>query len=91
MKDHNSRYDDYGTFEELKRVSATIRKGMFDYITGKKTNEEFLRLYYGYEVFLLEHEYVESNEAYFEMDLPEAENFIFDPLHNHNISWKNIK
>lgn len=91
MEDHNSRYGDYGTFEELKRVSTTIRKGMFDYIMGKKTKAEFLRLYYEYEGFLLEHGYAEMNDEYFAMDLPDSEKFIYDPFHNDRNVWVNIK
>jgi hypothetical protein len=87
----DSRYEDYGTFDELKRVSTLIRKGMFDYINGKKTKQEFLRLYYEYEGFLLEHGYVEMDDPYFKMDLPEAEKFLYDPFQNEELVWKNIK
>ncbi len=81
----------YGTPEELKKVAATIRKAMFDFIMGKITKYDFLQIYYGYECFLLEHEYVAEDDPYFEMDLPDGERFVHDALYNHNVVWKEIK
>jgi hypothetical protein len=69
---------EYGTFNELKRVSGLIRKAMFDHIMGNIDRAKFLRIYYEYEGFLLEHGYVSMDDPYFEMDLPDANKFLKD-------------
>jgi hypothetical protein len=83
--------ESYGTHEELKDVAVIMRKAMFDFIMGKITKYAFLQIYYGYECFLLEHGYVETEDPYFEMDLPDGERFVHDALYNHNVVWKEIK
>ena len=67
--------NDYGTKEELIRVASTIRKTMFDFWMGKIDKKKFLRVYWEFEGFLLEHGYVEEDE-YFKCDLPDSERFL---------------
>lgn len=67
--------DDYGTKEELIRVAGTIRKTMFDFLMGKIDKKKFLRVYWEFEGFLLEHGYVEEDD-YFKCDLPDSERFL---------------
>ena len=66
---------DYGTKEELIRVVSTIRKTMFDFWMGKIDKKKFLRVYWEFEGFLLEHGYVEEDK-YFKCDLPDSERFL---------------
>jgi hypothetical protein len=66
---------DYGTKEELIRVANTIRKTMFDFYMGRVDKQKFLRVYWEFEGFLLEHEYAEEDD-YFECDLPDTEKFL---------------
>jgi len=68
-------FNDYGTKEELIRVASTIRKTMFDFWMGKIDKKKFLRVYWEFEGFLLEHGYVEEDE-YFKCDLPDTEKFL---------------
>jgi hypothetical protein len=67
--------DDYGTKEELIRVASTIRKTMFDFWMGKIDKKQFLRVYWEFEGFLLEHGYVEEDK-YFKCDLPDSKKFL---------------
>lgn len=67
--------NDYGTKEELIRVASTIRKTMFDFWMGKIDKKKFLRVYWEFEGFLLEHGYVEEDK-YFKCDLPDSERFL---------------
>ena len=66
---------DYGTKEELIRVAGTIRKTMFDFWMDKIDKKQFLRVYWEFEGFLLEHRYVEEDK-YFKCDLPDSERFL---------------
>ena len=66
---------DYGTKEELISVASTIRKTMFDFWMGKIDKKKFLRVYWEFEGFLLEHGYVEKDK-YFKCDLPDTEKFL---------------
>ena len=67
--------NDYGTKEELIGVASTIRKTMFDFWMGKIDKKKFLRVYWEFEGFLLEHGYVEKDK-YFKCDLPDTEKFL---------------
>ena len=67
--------NDYGTKEELIGVASTIRKTMFDFWMGKIDKKKFLRVYWEFEGFLLEHGYVEEDK-YFKCDLPDSERFL---------------
>jgi hypothetical protein len=67
---------EYGSFEELQQVSGTMRKFLFDYIMGTITKDHLWRVYNEYEGHLLEHGYVESDDPYFKMDLPDYESFL---------------
>lgn len=67
--------NDYGTKEEIIRVAGTIRKTMFDFWMGKIDKKQFLRVYWEFEGFLLEHGYVEEDN-YFKCDLPDSERFL---------------
>ena len=67
--------NDYGTKEELIGVASIIRKTMFDFWMGKIDKKQFLRVYWEFEGFLLEHGYVEEDK-YFKCDLPDSERFL---------------
>ena len=56
--------NDYGTKEELIGVASTIRKTMFDFWMGKIDKKKFLRVYWEFEGFLLEHGYVEEDKYF---------------------------
>ncbi len=54
---------EYGSKEELISVAKTLRKGILDLMTGKRTPDSFQYLYWEFESFLLEHGYdVETDE-----------------------------
>ncbi len=67
--------NDYGTKEELIGVASTIRKTMSDFWMGKIDKKKFLRVYWEFEGFLLEHGYVEEDK-YFKCELPDSERFL---------------
>ena len=67
--------NDYGTKEELIGVASTIRKTMFDFWMDKIDKKQFLRVYWEFEGFLLEHGYVKEDK-YFKCDLPDSERFL---------------
>ncbi|WP_396180263.1 hypothetical protein [Flavobacterium sp.] len=66
---------DYGSKEELIKVANTIRKTMFDFYMGRIDKQKFLRVYFEFEGFLLEHGYAEEDD-YFKCDLPDTERFL---------------
>jgi len=69
----NGRQVSYGSFEELQEVCSTVRKKMFEYITGKIDEQQFFTIYCELEGYLLEHGY--TNEE-FDYDLPDYEPFL---------------
>jgi hypothetical protein len=48
---------------------------MFDFYMGRIDKQKFLRVYWEFEGFLLEHEYAKEDD-YFKCDLPDTEKFL---------------
>lgn len=69
----NGKEVTYGSFEELQQVAISVRKLMFDYITGKIDEKRFFLVYCEFEGHLLEHGYTTED---FDYDLPDYESFI---------------